>query len=148
MPRTFASALLGLACLLSAGCSSFHQHWKSAVNQPLPHHDMSGSWEGRWVSEKNGHNGRLRCVMSQTGTNLYEARFHAIYWKIFRAAYEVPFEATRAGDRFTFSGESNLGKLAGGVYSYHGAATPSVFEATYRSKYDHGRFEMTRPRPD
>src|SRR5688572_24991428 len=99
--RRYASILLlGLLCILASGCSSFHQKWKTAVHRPVPSSGLAGPWEGRWVSEKNGHNGRLRCVMTQTGTNSYHTHFHAIFWKIFRAAYQVPFEVTETGGRY------------------------------------------------
>ena len=65
--------------------------------------------------------------------------------KAFRASYHLPFEVTRDGDQFHFSGQSDLGKLSDGVYTYHGEATPARFHAEYRSKYDHSRFEMSRP---
>ena len=145
MHKNTILTLLNLACLLSSGCSSFHSKWKTAVRQPIPAQDMAGPWEGRWVSAKNGHTGRLRCVMTQASPNLYQAHFHATFWKVLRAAYEVPFAATNTAGRFQFSGESNLGKLGGGRYAYEGTATPSNFDAAYQSKYDHGRFEMARP---
>ncbi len=34
---------------------------------------------------------------------------------------------------------------SGGVYHYDGDATPTNFFSTYKSKYDHGTFQMTRP---
>jgi len=137
--------LLPILVLFGTGCSSFHGKWKSAVAQPIPPNEISGPWEGRWVSDKNAHTGRLRCVMTAAGDGNYHAHFHAVYWKIFRVAYEVPFVATKEGTNFTFSGESDLGKLAGGIYTYEGTATPVQFDATYNSKYDRGRFEMKRP---
>ena len=142
-----SALILTVLCAMLTGCSSFHKQWKSALQQPLPTGDISGPWEGRWVSSKNGHNGRLRCVMTQTGTNSYNAHFHATFWKVFRAAYEVPFAVTNINGQFVFSGTSNLGKLAGGVYSYEGTARPAEFRASYDSNYDHGRFEMSRPLP-
>ena len=44
-----------------------------------------------------------------------------------------------------FDGEANLGTMAGGSYYYEGRATTTNLVSTYRSKYDHGRFEMQRP---
>ena len=43
------------------------------------------------------------------------------------------------------NGEADLGKLAGGTYYYEGRITPTHFPSTYRSKYDHGSFELRRP---
>jgi hypothetical protein len=129
---------------LFTGCSSFHREWKAASAQHGAD-GLAGAWQGEWVSDRNGHHGRLRCVMTPQGTNTYKAHFHAIFWKVFRATYQVPFAATSSNNIVFFSGESNLGLLAGGTYTYEGSATGSAFHSTYRSKYDHGRFEMTRP---
>ena len=138
-------ALLTVASLLLTGCSSFNNEYKTALTQPIPADDISGPWEGRWLSDKNGHTGKLRAVLRQTSGDEYEAHFHATFWKIMRASYRVPLKIDRSGDRFTLSGESDLGLLSGGVYSYEGEATPETFFSTYKSKYDHGTFEMNRP---
>lgn len=140
------SLLLAAACLLLAGCS-FNRQWNAALRQPIPAQSIAGPWEGRWLSDKNGHTGRLRCILTPDGANAYNARFHATFWKIFRAGYEVPFAVTNDGARFRFSGQSDLGELGGGLYTYTGEATPEQFAAEYRSKHDHGKFQMTRPAP-
>jgi len=147
MRRPAQILMLGILCILTSGCSSFHQKWKTALHQPIPSSGLAGPWEGHWVSDKNGHTGRLRCVMTQTGANSYDAHFHAVFWKILRAAYEVPFDSAETAEPYHFSGQSDLGKLAGGVYSYDGIAVAGDFNATYHSKYDHGRFVMRRPEP-
>jgi hypothetical protein len=139
--------LLGtVALLLLSGCSSFNRQWRASLREPIPADDISGPWEGRWISDVNGHNGRLRCVISRQ-TNRYDAFFHAKYMKVFSFSYTVPLQVERNQTNFTFSGEEDLGKLAGGLYTYKGEATPEKFESTYKSKYDHGRFDLSRPLP-
>lgn len=145
--RVVLAVMTLFACLFGAGCSSFSRQWETAMKQPVPADGIRGPWEGKWVSDRNGHTGRLRCVMTQAGLHSYTAHFHAVYWKILRVAYEVPFHTEPQDDAVKFSGEADLGKLAGGVYTYEGTATPFVFHAIYRCKYDHGRFEMSRPSP-
>jgi hypothetical protein len=132
---------------LLAGCSSFNREWKTALNQPIPTHGLAGPWEGHWISDSNGHNDRLRCVITEQSPDKYTAKFHANYKKIFHFGYTVPLEVRQNGDNSEFSGEANLGKLAGGVYTYAGHATGTNFFSTYNSKYDHGKFEMSRPEP-
>jgi hypothetical protein len=136
---------IALASLL-VGCSSFNRDWKSTLKQPIPQSGLAGPWEGHWISDVNGHNGRLRCLITPVSTNLYEAHFHAKYRRILSFAYEVPLQVEQVGERFTFSGEADLGKLAGGVYKYEGVSTPTNFFSTYNSKHDHGKFEMQRPK--
>lgn len=133
-----------LGALLAGGCSSFNRQWNSARKQPLPT-DISGPWEGRWISDSNGHNDKLRCIITATSTNTYDANFHANYKRLFHFGYTVPLQVQREGDRFTFSGEADLGKLAGGLYTYQGSATPTNYLSSYNSKYDHGKFELHRP---
>jgi hypothetical protein len=106
---------------------------------------VAGRWEGRWISDVNGHNGKLRCLLTQQEGNVYNARFRATYWKILRFSYTVPLAFEPHDNGWEFNGEANLGKLAGGVYFYEGRASQTNLFSTYRSKYDHGRFELTRP---
>ena len=138
-------AFIAAALLLVTGCSSFNSEYKTALNKPIPTDDISGPWEGRWLSDKNGHTGKLRAVLRPKSGDEYDAHFHATFWKIMRSSYRVPLKVDRTAGRFTLSGESDLGLLSGGVYNYEGEATPEAFFSTYKSKYDHGTFEMKRP---
>jgi hypothetical protein len=143
--RTRLFALLVVAVLpLLSGCS-FRRQWNAALKQPLPQNDISGPWEGHWVSDASGHTDALRCVITPAAGNTYDAFFKAKYRKVFSFSYTVPLQVRQTATDFAFSGEADLGKLAGGVYTYEGHATPATYESTYKSKYDHGRFEMTRP---
>lgn len=137
--------LIALPLLLTCGCSTFNRDWKNAAQQPTPPNSVEGRWEGKWVSEVNGHNGKLRCLISREGDARCAARFHATYKTIFRFSYEVMLDIQPHYGGWEFNGEENLGKLAGGVYFYEGRASSTNFFSTYRSKYDHGIFEMRRP---
>ena len=138
----FASKLVLFSAILTlSGCStSFNREYKSALSQPIPD-SPAGPWEGRWLSDKNGHTGKLRAVLTKRSSEEYDAFFHATYWKIFRASYRVPLKI----EGTTLSGEADLGWLSGGRYTYQGEVTPSTFFSTYKMKYDHGTFEMNRP---
>ncbi|MCW5553448.1 MAG: hypothetical protein KIS67_14965 [Verrucomicrobiae bacterium] len=133
--------LLGWTC----GCSTFNRDWRAAGEEPVAPDSIAGRWEGRWLSAVNGHTGRLRGLLTQTGGEQWSARFHATYWKVFRFSSSVELQVEAQAGEWRFLGEKHLGKLAGGVYQYEGHATPAEFQATYRSKYDHGLFEMRRP---
>lgn len=140
------AVILGLIlCLAGFGCSSFHKNWRAAGKVQTPTDDISGRWTGTWKSDSNGHNDKLRCVISKIDEQHYSAQFHAKYKKILSFGYTVPLTATSNSGRRDFKGEANLGKLAGGVYTYEGFATPTNFFSRYDSKYDHGVFEMSRP---
>jgi hypothetical protein len=134
-----------LFAAVSTGCSTFNRDWKKAAT-PLPADGIAGRWEGSWLSEMDGHRGRLRCVITGLADGRYRAHYKATYWKIFRFSYTVEMQVEhRSGDRFEMRGETNLGWWGGGVYQYEGEVSPTNFVCTYRSKYDHGRFRMERP---
>ena len=131
--------------LLLCGCSSFNRDWRKAAAQPAGSASVEGRWEGRWLSEVNGHHGNLRCLMTRESEERCQARFRATYGGVFHFSYTVPLTLQAHDAGWELSGEANLGKLAGGAYYYEGRITPTNFTSTYRSKYDHGIFELHRP---
>ena len=136
--------VLALAALVS-GCTTFHREWQAAAAKPASD-SLEGRWEGRWLSAANGHTGSLRCLLTRENDARYHARFHATYRKIFRAGYHVEFTGEMRAGAWQFTGDENLGWFAGGVYQYEGRVTPTNFFSTYRCKYDHGTFELRRPK--
>jgi hypothetical protein len=138
-----------LAALAISGCSSFNRAWESAgKTRSETGHPIDGRWQGTWLSDANGHTDELRCLITPLSNDVHTARFHARY-KIgfcrFSFGYSVPLRVQPTNNAFRFDGESNLGWLAGGTYRYEGTATATNFTSTYRSKYDHGTFQMKRP---
>jgi hypothetical protein len=126
--------------LLSTGCRGFNREWKKTTGAE---DRLAGRWEGGWLSDKNGHHGKLRCIVTKTNEE-YSARFHATYQIILHFTYAVPLRAEPDGGSVKFAGEADLG-LAGGLYRYDGRADGSNFTATYTSQSDHGTFRMSRP---
>jgi hypothetical protein len=134
------------AGLLFCGCSTFNRDWKKAAQQNVPVGSIEGRWDGKWLSDVNGHTGRLRCLLTRETDSSYEARFRATYWKVFRFSYSVSLRFEQKDVTWHFTGDENLGKLAGGIYHYEGQVTPTNFFSTYWSRYDHGTFQMQRPK--
>jgi hypothetical protein len=134
-----------LAGLLAGGCTTFNHAWTEAAKESFATNSLLGCWEGTWLSDANGHNGNLRCVVTLKNDGTYKARFHAIYKKVLGFGYTVTLKAAETNGVFQFSGEADLGWWAGGVYQYEGYARDTNFFSTYRCKYDHGTFQMTRP---
>src|SRR5688572_29844890 len=141
MKQIVSIAFTSLFC----GWSSFNKEWKAALNSPAPTTSIQGPWAGEWRSDKNGHHGSLRCVVSKTSDTTYRAHYRATYWKILRYSYVATLNGAETNGTVHLKGEADLGKLAGGVYKYEGTATPSDFRSSYSSKDDHGKFEMGRP---
>ena len=134
-----------LLCYVISGCSTFHREWKQAGAPPNPAGDITGRWQGTWKSEVTGHHGTLRCVATRESPEQYRFLYRATWKKILHGTYPVNQTVRREGATFQMRGGADLGKLYGGHYEYEGQATPTNFVSTYRSKGDHGKFEMTRP---
>jgi len=146
MPRLLVSCAV-LFATATTGCSTFNRDWKKAA--PLhPAGDIVGRWEGSWLSDADGHHGRLRCVITGLGNGRYRAHYKATYWKILRFSYAVEMRVEEhSGDMLEMRGKTDLGWWGGGVYQYEGQISSTNFVCSYRSKYDHGKFRMERPRP-
>jgi hypothetical protein len=135
------------AGLVFSGCSAFNYEWRQVARKPTPTEGIAGRWEGHWISRANGHNDKMRCLITQVDTNHYDAKFHAAYkkWITVHFGYTVRLETKAATNGVTFHGSENLGPLAGGVYTYDGHANATNFFSTYKCKYDRGIFQMHRP---
>jgi hypothetical protein len=110
---------------------------------------FTGAWSGTWKSSATGHHGTLQCVISPADDAGHH-RFHyrATWQKILSGSFVTVHEVKPAGGgKWTFSGDSDLGPLAGGVYHHEGMVTTGSFEATYKSKMDEGIFSLSRPSP-
>jgi hypothetical protein len=150
--KHFFQLTLPLFLLAATGCSTFNSEWRQAAKQPAPANDITGRWEGRWVSKSSGHENKMRALIAKMDTNHYDVKFRAAYkfetFKFITAhfGYTVRMETRPStNEDVAFHGSEDLGKLAGGVYTYEGHANATNFFSTYKSKYDRGVFEMRRP---
>jgi hypothetical protein len=140
--------LLGLIATCTGCC--YDCRWADAGKIPTPADSITGRWTGTWKSEESGHEGGLRCILTQTDAKHYHADFHATFFGIFSYSYDIDLTA-RATDSATqpsivyFNGEADLGWLAGGKYTYTGKADPRNFFCSYRADKDYGTFQMVRP---
>jgi hypothetical protein len=146
------SALVAVAIFTVAilsGCTDFKKIWAEELGKPAQKRsDLTGPWEGTWKSDVNGHNGKLRCIITKQDDGAYEFHYWAQWQKVlsgsFKQNYEV-VENKRKRGTFTFEGERDLGKL-GGTFTHKGTATAKTLKATYASEMgDHGVFELARP---
>lgn len=143
--NAFKLQVSGLFLALLAGCTTFDAGYEAAlVNRAKA--GVEGAWEGRWQSG-NGHGGdRLRAVVTQREPQKLHVIFRAHFWGIFDIDEEVDLNVTSTNP-IRASGEADLGYFKGGVYSYDATITPVKFDATYKSKYDHGVFNLSRAQP-
>lgn len=144
MNRTLETAKHLLAPLRSS-CKDFYARWEQAGVRAGPD-DMSGRWEGEWVSTETGHRGSLRAVIEASTPERWRCWFRGGYAKIFRACYATDLHVARLGDdRYTFSGKSDLGWAAGGGYEVDGQGSATELVFRYRSRLDQGEFRLRRP---
>lgn len=141
-PVSLVDNIIHLFAPLTANCSTFTERWAQGGGRNPA--GMSGRWSGEWVSAATGHRGPLRCVSEAVSPDRWHMFFRAEYSRIFRACYATDFAVSKAADRWTFTGASNLGVLAGGAYSYTGHATTGELICDYRSARDHGEFRLRR----
>lgn len=157
MKRSHMACLIGLLSFIVASGCAFDRRWhdmkRAAVQGQTPQASdpLAGRWQGEWLSDVNGHKGRLRAIITGAAQAAgekptYQADFDATFFGFMRAGYSIPLtgEPTDA-HTIEFSGSKDLGSMAGGMYEYRGAADGEHFTAHYESKSDHGTFQMTRP---
>jgi hypothetical protein len=144
--RSLLETAKHLLAPLASHCKAFHARWEAA-RAPGDSEDLSGRWAGEWVSAATGHRGPLRCVIEIRTPERWTAWFRGGYAKVLRACYVTDLHAARLGpDRYTFSGQADLGWAAGGAYECDGQGTHEELVFRYRSRLDHGEFRLRRPR--
>lgn len=127
--------LLTMAAVLTA------QGSLSAAEPCLCRTDLSGKWKGRWLSEKSNHQGRLRAKFVRRGDQ-YRATFSGTFMRILPFRYAVKLQAFEQDGTVYLSGSKRLPMF--GVFHFDGQADDSHFHAFYRSRNDHGVFELSR----
>jgi hypothetical protein len=131
-----------LAAVFS-NASEFNRSWSQDDSRPVAGNSLPRRWEGQWISETNGHHGALRCLLAQNSPTEYAATFYAVYGGVLRVCYSVRLRGQRNRGTLKLEGDTDLGRLAGGIYHYAGEATAGGFRCTYDCKYDRGTFEMS-----
>ena len=129
---------------LTANCRDFRSRWNKALQ--LDSDQAGGCWTVEWISVATGHRGPLHCVSEVTAATTWRMSFRAEYSKVFRACYATEFQVVEQPGGWRFTGESNLGSLAGGTYEYRGTATLTELTCSYKSARDHGEFRLGRVR--
>lgn len=147
-PSTRGLAALVIGLLLLQGCSSFERDWKTiatgaAIEGRATTGAMNGRWAGTWESGGN-HGGGLRCIITTDDEGVVRAHYKAEYGNIFRFEYTLPMVVTVDGETCHFTGEADLGFLAGGRYTYEGTVIGDAFTSSYDSRVYTGTFDMQR----
>src|SRR5262249_20640588 len=106
--------------------------------------DLTGKWSGCWVSESDGHHGPLHAHFYKENDCNYRVHFHGRFFKIIPFRYSVTLTIVgHDGDNVLLAGSQRLGPIFG-TFEYSATANDREFTATFSSKRDCGRFELTR----
>lgn len=136
-------SLAATLALTTCGGGGFNREWTAALKAPAAD-TLAGAWEGSWLSNHNGHNGRLRAIIGPAdATGKRTVRYHATWAKVVSGGFtsEHTFLPTGAKN-YRFSGKQSLGKW--GTFNYDGTVQADSFQATYKAGGDHGTFTMKK----
>ena len=161
--------MLLLAALLGVGgCASmeFRDQWSAmgAVNEAALIASMRGSqndaaarpgssatptlegrWIGEWTVSSPEHGGVMRAIVRRVSDTLYTVTFDSEYGSVLHFVHTADLAVTREADgTLRFTGEENLGCLAGGVFQYKGASDGVHWKSTFRTSGYRGTYEMIR----
>ena len=133
-----------LVVVLASGCTSFGRAWKQSAELAPGPDGIAGCWDGQWLSDVNGHRGRLRAVATPVGEHEYDVRYRATYRGLFRFHYHMRMKVEPGSEgACAFDGEADLGIW--GTYRCRGSADGSEFRAAYWTRFDEGTFTLHRP---
>jgi hypothetical protein len=126
--------------------TEFH-YWIYSRRGPPPEDLLVGRWQGSWQSHRRGETGALECTVRLRPDGVYEARFDATYWRVFSMKQTLPLAVEACGQVWRFTGQADLGLLAGGVYRHEGSSDGREFVSRYAAKRDEGEFRLQRVPP-
>ncbi|MEM0969723.1 MAG: hypothetical protein AAGJ31_10260 [Verrucomicrobiota bacterium] len=136
---------------LSSCALPFRKEWKAAspteTGMIAPSGPV-GKWEGTWESDRNGHSGLLRCVITPQGEDRYQFRYYAEWGPGLRGSFLIDCEAKLEAGVYGISGAKKL--PIGGTYSHTGTLSGDRFEATFTKEgkgKNLGTFELQRISP-
>jgi|GEM_PF-2836801 len=137
---------LGLHLLMVCftGCA-FERQWQSARQFNSLEYELAGCWEGTWQSDVSRRQGSIRAIITRQGQNCYHAHFRTSCVSVIPVEFEMPLYVSDEGTVYSFEGEQDLGRLAGGVFICSGQASGCDLSADYLSdRGDSGKLALTR----
>lgn len=116
-----------------------------AANQSKPNLDLlAGQWSGHWLSCKNGHHGKLRATFCRLNDCQVQAVFVGSFAKILPFRYKAVLEIIHEEEGLIqLRGSQKLGPIMG-TFTYEATISADQFNASYRSRRDCGKWNMSR----
>ena len=144
-----ASFFLIVFCIFLCNCASprFEKQWNQSVKTSKTQSTVTGPWTGKWTTKTNGHEGPLRCIVSEIENEPDKLQFwyHAGWAGVFSAPFRVKYDVKKtSSNHFEINGTENLGLF--GKFNHEAKMSPSSFNAKYSNKKgDVGSFSLNRP---
>jgi len=139
-----------LCLLISCGGRNFDNSWQRSNKKYNigGKYAVTGPWEGTWLSDSNGHKGKLRCIITPLGGSQESGSYLFRYWATWagplQGGFDAEFDIEKMGSQYHVQGTQDLGTF--GSFQHEGVIQGENFEATYRSSTgDHGTFNLHRP---
>ena len=111
----------------------------AATAQP----DLTGTWSGYWVSDKNGHTGPMRAKFTQLNPEQYKVTYSGRFAKVIPFRYSTTMDVVATGSEVVvLTAEKPLGPF--GTFRTTAYSTTTNFDATFTSHRDSGKFVLRR----
>lgn len=140
--------LLCAAALALSSCAApnFKSQFAAAeAGTTPPYTDITGAWEGTWSSGANGHNGELRCIVSEGDQpNEYDFLYWATWWPNMKGTFKFSGVAEQQGNALHITGAKHIGPAK---YNHEATITPTSFTSEFGSdKKNFGEMKLERPK--
>ena len=116
---------------------------QAAFSQSASADELAGSWRCGWQSCNTGHRGRLNAQFCRIDQTHVRATFKGTFAKVIPLRYRpVQDIVHEQPGLIILQGSKKI--PFGGNFQYNATVSNGQFNATYRSRRDHGSWQMQR----
>ncbi len=116
---------------------------QAAFSQSASADELAGSWRGGWQSCNTGHRGRLNAQFCRIDQTHVRATFKGTFAKVIPFRYRPVLDIVHEQPGLIILQGSKKIPF-GGNFQYNATVSNGQFNATYRSRRDHGSWQMQR----
>ncbi len=111
--------------------------------QPVMADELDGRWRGGWQSCSTGHHGKLNAQFCRIDETHVRATFKGTFAKVIPFRYRPVLDIVHEQPGLMIL-QGNKKIPLGGNFQYNATISGGQFNATYRSRRDHGTWQMQR----
>ncbi|MFK7768534.1 MAG: hypothetical protein AB8B55_15030 [Mariniblastus sp.] len=105
--------------------------------------ELAGNWRGGWQSCNSGHRGKLNAQFCRIDSTHVRATFKGTFAKVIPFRYRPVLNIVHEEPGLVVL-QGNKKIPLGGNFQYNATISNGQFNATYRSRRDHGIWQMQR----